>query len=192
MFSLCFIRGGRVWQIILHVLFRSVDELILADNIGRTWKEECFLRKLFREDSESEFLQQLAVERNFPPATIKRMMAGYRRAKSGAGDDPDSVLREGDVEGSMGPVPGHVPQREQEIGWASVADPNPESLAAAANDRAQLHRIIGLERLQARSAFLYPDCRKVAAMTPSQKKAHFHVYRAIVAEGRQGLFFLTG
>src|SRR6185369_8602765 len=104
-----------------------------------------------------------------------------------SGEDPDSVFRESDVENSMGPVPGRVPQREQEIDWASVADPNPESLAAAANDRTQLRRIIGLERLQARSAFLYPDCRKVVAMTPSQKKAHFHVCR-----GRQGLFFLTG
>jgi hypothetical protein len=175
------------------VPFRSVDELRSPDNVGGTWKEECFIRKLFREDSESEFFQQLAVERNFSPAFIKRMMAAYRRAKNGQPeDDPDSVFGEADVEDSLGPVPGRVPQHDREAGWASVADPNPESLAAAASDRAQLHRIIGLERLKARSDFLYPDCRKIAAMTPSQKNAHFHVCRSVLSEGRQGLFFLTG
>jgi hypothetical protein len=160
--------------------------------VERTWKEECFIRKLFREDTESDFLQQLAIERNFTPKLIAKMMASYRRARSGG--DPGALLCEDDVDADLGSVPGRLPQRagEQGVDWASVADPAPESLAAAADDRAQLHRIIGLERLQARAAFLYPDCRKVVDMTLSQRKAHYQVCRAVLQEHRQGLFFLTG
>jgi hypothetical protein len=65
-------------QILLTQPFRDREELLSAENSGKTYREECYLRKIVVKDNEQSLLQQLAFNHRFSSKSIKRMLAEYQ------------------------------------------------------------------------------------------------------------------
>lgn len=60
-------------QLLLHACFRKEDELISDNNVSKTYKEECFLRDIIKQEEDALSCLEDAAKRNFSIQYIHRI-----------------------------------------------------------------------------------------------------------------------
>lgn len=169
--------GEAFWyqQLLMNLPARSLQDFCRPDS--DSYRHECFRRGLVKDNTQMQLMERLAIERHFDPRYVAKMMAELRAFERG-----------GNVETAL---PGgygneHIPDGP-DYAHRCFAVPDESD-----QDQADIRAILGLDSLLEKSRFKYPHSLSVSQLTPSQKRAHFHICTTILRDKQQGLFFITG
>ncbi|MHB1938826.1 MAG: AAA family ATPase [Acidobacteriaceae bacterium] len=171
--------GEAFWfqQLLLNVPARSVEELCSPG--ADSYRHECFRRGVVKDYDQLRWMEQLAIERHFDPKAVAKMLQQLRTCDKGV--DVESALP-----GGYGDE--HLPAEGPEY----AKEPLPVPCDCFDADQEDVQALLGLDTLKRASQLLYPSCRLVNQLTPSQKRAHFHVCNRVLAQKQQGLFWISG